>query len=801
MALLDVVGAVVGVAALALGGWQLRVAVLDRRDARSRRAAADPGPPGADRALPVSVPFGRLPAEVLGRDDLLAELDSSLSGVRRRRPPVWVLAGLGGVGKSTVALRVAARARGRGWPVWWVNAADPLSLRGGVLEILRQLGAPDAVVREVREGAATAADRFWTFVDGTVRRAVLIFDNADEPALLSADGATPPGDGTGWVRPGTRVHLVVTTRTVDRDTWGSWASLRVLTALDGAASAQVLRRLAPGVDDPTGREAAALAERLGGLPLALHLAGTYLASPFARWRTFGAYQQALDSAAVAEVIADLDAVRPHGRVAVSRTWELSLDALTARGIGRARGLLHLLSCLAPATPIPGSLLRPEAGTAAREDAAALRGLAEVGLIEVADSAEDGSVDVVVHPVVADICRARVLAGRSTDGGGDTGGDRGGDRRTDEGRGATEDGQVMAEAVGLLAAAGGRLDADRPGDWPDWERLLPHVSAAVTWMAPHLEPPCLARLLAVSRAAFGALWGIGRQGGRDGEALARANAAAAARLGETHPDSLAACNDLGIYLSATGAPREAEALLRSVLAGRRGVLGEDHLDTLRTRDALIGALLEQGRFAEAEPLYRGLLTDMTRVLGAEHPETLSTHVDLAWSIGMQQRPAEAADICRRVLDRARRVLGEENPRTLDAWDDLGRWTNEQGDHAAAERLARTLLDVELRVMGPGHQLTLTTRANLARSIADQGRFDEAERLLRACLADMERVLGADHYRAITARRHLADTVAARGGTAEAGPLYAQVLRLQQHRLGYDHPETLLTRRLVAESAGG
>ncbi|MDT7846997.1 hypothetical protein [Streptomyces justiciae] len=286
------------------------------------------------------------------------------------------------MGKSTVALRLAAEARGRGWPVWWVNAADPLSLRGGVLEILRLVGAPDAVARAVRDGSPTAADQLWTFIDGAVKRAVLIFDNADEPAALTADGVSLPGDGTGWIRPSRGVHIVVTTRTNDPRTWGSWAQMRVLTALDDVSAADVLRRLAPQVADPTGEEATALARRLGALPLALHLAGTYLSSPFARWRSFGAYQQALDSTAASEVIADLDSIRASSRAAVSQTWELSLDALSAQGLSRARHLLYLLSCFAPATPIPGSHLRSEADAGAREHSSTLRGLAQVGLIDV-----------------------------------------------------------------------------------------------------------------------------------------------------------------------------------------------------------------------------------------------------------------------------------------------------------------------------------------------------------------------------------------------------------------------------------
>src|SRR5215831_9795560 len=71
-------------------------------------------------ALPVTPPVGGLPVDVRGRDGLLAELQQALLR-RKSRGSVWVLTGMGGLGKSTVALAIAeiALVRGR---VWWVTA-------------------------------------------------------------------------------------------------------------------------------------------------------------------------------------------------------------------------------------------------------------------------------------------------------------------------------------------------------------------------------------------------------------------------------------------------------------------------------------------------------------------------------------------------------------------------------------------------------------------------------------------------------------------------------------------------------
>ena len=71
---------------------------------------------------------------------------------RRRAGAALVLAGMGGVGKTTVALWLATEFRRRRWQVWWVNAADSVSLRGGIVEILRRLDAPESITHQVREG-------------------------------------------------------------------------------------------------------------------------------------------------------------------------------------------------------------------------------------------------------------------------------------------------------------------------------------------------------------------------------------------------------------------------------------------------------------------------------------------------------------------------------------------------------------------------------------------------------------------------------------------------------------------------
>jgi Mrp family chromosome partitioning ATPase len=144
------VGSAAGIVGVLLVAWQIRLQLVEHRSAPHR-----PGRPAhfgdGTGGLPVAVPLGRLPSDIRGRDRLLAELRRPLGHrnlawrllTRQKRHPnrTWVLAGMGGVGKSTMARAAAQAARERGWLVWWVNATDAASLAGGMLEILHQLRA------------------------------------------------------------------------------------------------------------------------------------------------------------------------------------------------------------------------------------------------------------------------------------------------------------------------------------------------------------------------------------------------------------------------------------------------------------------------------------------------------------------------------------------------------------------------------------------------------------------------------------------------------------------------------------
>jgi tetratricopeptide (TPR) repeat protein len=799
------VGSAAGVVGLVLVAWQIRLQMLEHRARLEHYGAAGGHPPGHPvDGISVAVPVGRLPVQIRGREVLLAELRRRV--VRRhlaslfpvwlggRSGRTWVIAGMGGLGKTTMALAAARVARSRGWRVWWVACTDAASFNGGMLEVLQQLQAPDVVVQLVREAAPAAPERAWEFLNsrhGAGQRWMLIFDNADDPAILAASGAAGPGDYTGWLRPDPLGMVIVTTRVKDRRVWGPGVVVRELAPLDENDAARILADLAPGIVDGDG-QALDLARRLGGLPLALYLAGSYLGSPFARWHTFGDYRRALDSVDLPAALADLDDRSADQRSTIQQTWDLSLDALAADGRAAARPLLFVLSCYAPAALIPLTLLRPrvlaelagpegqvsgDESELSRRLRSCLQGLAAVGLVDAGPAGVEPSLAAVsVHPVVADANRARMrtLPGVLP--------------------------QVSGTAVRQVQEAVSSLDTEKPADWPAWLLIVPHVLALLEWAAAYLDTAALASLMNVSASAVIALLSSGNP--LAAESLAQAAAASGKRLGADHLANLAVRSVLADALDRRGNVPDAEQLYKSLLRDQQRVLGEDHGDTLATRFEL-ARVIGHTRFRQAEQLHREVLADQERVLGEEHPHTVRTRHTLAWALGRQGKGRDAEEMLLRVLDQRRRILGSDHPNTFSTRHALAWAMTWQGHHRQAEQQFRQLLADQERILGSAHPQALTTRHDLAWSISQQGRFREAEHGLRLLMPDMSRVLGDDHPRTLYARLNLARAIAGQGRHREAEQMYRQLAGDEQRAAREQEPvvvETLYSLAQTAEAQG-
>ena len=770
-------------------GVQLDVAGHDR----SQQAALGAGiqqnyfvgmPSDTEAPVSIAPPVGqrdeRFPLR--GRDELLGELLAISEG-----PRVRVIHGMGGCGKTSLALEAAHLASQRGAEVWWVSAAEKVRLLAGMRALGRRLGVTDD---ELRHGEV--ADLLWRRLAGWSQDWLLVIDNADDPEVLAGSGLRT-ADGTGWLRPVTSPFglVLVTSRDGRARNWGPWCRLHSLGMLTAEEAAQVLADRTGAHHGRLGGDVGAesLAGRLGMLPLALRIAGSSLAELVevppafadpAQINSYLRYREVLDQG-------DMHAAFPsraasgltpdQARDIIDRTWELSLDQLESRQFPEARRLLKLLSCLADA-PIPYELLLHPPTLANSPLFASITGprlwqvlqaLAGVGLIELAGGQDQIVLPVIrLHPLVRDTSRA--------------------DSSQSEQR------EYLALAASLAGAAAVPEAAGLPKDplsWPRWQALVPHALHIFKVMSAAAGYPDEALIAAADAANKAARYQASQGLISTAEATHRAVLLVRLRiLGADHPDTIGTRYDIARRLAERADYENAEIEYRDVLVGMRRVLGPDNIITLNLQHDIAALVSFRGDYAQAEAQYRDILAIKLEALGPDHEYVLLTQHEIARMMSEQGRYAEAEAEFRRVLAGRISALGPDNYDTLITRSQLARAMAAQGQHARAEAELRDILAAQFRLLGPEHLRTLWTRQQIALTMAAQGDYAGAENELREVLASRQPRI-PDHPDTLATRHELARILAAKGNASEARAEFQGVLAAKIRVLGLRHPSTEMT----------
>jgi tetratricopeptide (TPR) repeat protein len=197
------------------------------------------------------VPFDRNPVFTGRKEEILSIRKNFEATVAP--PLVTTLIGMGGVGKTALAVEYAHAYSGIYKAVWWMNAERKESLVADLTNLADTLNL--AKEEDSLEVKTKEALNWLSHHD----QWLLILDGADNPVV---SGLAIPKGGSG--------HVLITSRTRN---WRRLASVIDVKAFDEGEGAELLsKRSGNGVD----RSATKLVQLLGGLPLGIELAGAFM---------------------------------------------------------------------------------------------------------------------------------------------------------------------------------------------------------------------------------------------------------------------------------------------------------------------------------------------------------------------------------------------------------------------------------------------------------------------------------------------------------------------------------------------
>ncbi len=695
------------------------------------------------------MPFGKNPLFV-GRANDLRQLAAALHrGDTAAVSQVETAAatGLGGIGKTQLACEYAHR-YGQFYPggVFWLSFADPQSVPAQIAAC-GGLGAMDLAPDYTRRSLDEQAKLVLSAWQEPIRR-LLVFDNCEEPALIER-----------W-RPITGgCHVLVTSR---RGDWEAVLNLQMvfLGVLARSESIELFRKFQIIGDRQILDE---IAEELGDLPLALHLAGSYLRC-YRRVISLETYlEQIRGPALLKHPSMQGIGLSPTAHIQhVGRTFAMSYDKLDPTNDidAIARKLLVHAAHFAPGEKIWYALLiktlAPEAEQAEQDLLRidqAFRRLIELGLIE---AVEDDLLRMhrLVAAFVSEVAKTDVETTR----------------------------EIVENVVYRETARVNR--AGYPIPLLSWQQHL-RVVIDIAKVRQDLRSATLCRELAEH------LYQISDYD----DAFIYYDKALTIQqhlLGAKHSEIALTLTKLGNVLREQGKLEESLPYFEQALVIREELFGEQHPDVAASLNEIGRLLLVQREGVRAQECLARAVQIAQQALGQEDPAV----ADYANNLGLclldcLEDVPRAQYYLELALAIRLKTLGETHPLTALSYNNLGYFHKATGKLDDARKHYQTSLEIRKQTLGEEHPDTAQTLNNLGTLSQAQGNFQEAQTELEQALAIYCKSIGENHYRTAFCLHNLGLLWESQGANDHACNYYARALAAREKVYMPIHPNIALS----------
>lgn len=694
-----------------------------------------------------------------GREEDLHRLRTQLRERGRAVVLPVTLQGLGGVGKTQVALEYVHRFKTDYDIVWWIDCGQPQFIDAALADLGHEIEKKFEPIAPV---GATPREMAGLVLEALRRehpagRWLLVYDNAEDVEQIQK--FMPSGEG----------HLLVTSRS------RAWMDQGDMLAVDVFTRAESISHLTVRVKRITVAEANEVAETLGDLPLAVAAAGALLAET---GRPIPDYLEELRSQGPESLSPDEseNPLRDYP-APVARAWDLSLEQLQQRSPAAVR-LFELCALLAP--DISMKIFNDHTMMELLSDLdralqppmvidRLVRELNRLALVK-----HDSSADrIQVHRFVQAVVRKRMSP--------------------------EELEEARRDVHHVLAAAKPKEHVDDPASWDGYRRLWPHLDSSEAECS--TDDAVCELLLDRLRYLF-----LGADSERGLELAERVQSRWQEMLRDDPrlqrtalPRHLLHLRfNLANILRQLDSYAEAMELDREVYDAQLDLLGERHPHTLMTASSLAASMRALGNFRAALEMDKNTYATWRDLYGDDNVRTLSAANNLATSYRIVGEHRHALEIDESTLARRRTVLGDAHPRSLDSASGVARDLLEAGRYEDAVSRMMSVLDTSVRTEGPDSRRTLNSRVLLGIALRSAGRSQQAEQNFRAGLEGLTRRFGVDHSDTLACRLSNASNLLVLARFEEGEREIRAVMKVLRQRLGDRHAHYLVAEVNLASA---
>ena len=694
--------------------------------------------PKSNQPIPSNVRQGS--KNFVGREEELADIHAKLQ--EGQGVIVCAVEGMGGVGKTELALQYATRYQQEYVARYWLSLREM-----GLAQAVVTMASPYLDLPESMQSASLDEQAAWYWQNWLPETGKLLVILDDVPKAESIPDVAMPIDP--------RVRVLVTTR--ERELNVGFESVP-LDVLSEEKALELLRKIvgAAKVDKElvTVKE---ICKTLGYLPLGIELIGEYLSKN--RFLTFAKLQERLNLAD--ESIGRERKNKFYGYRGVEAAIQLSWDDIST-GSQRVAMLLGLFAPVEILWELVAAI-----GAKAEITQAELNGArGQLDSFHLMQPIDEECNFYKIHTLVREFFRAKLLK-------------------------AEENHQFRQAFVTSLLTLAKQIPYSPTRD------LIARVAPAI----PHLDLLSREMLDNIPNRDKDLGWifiGIARfYEGKGLYTLAedpyqRCLKVTRELLGERHLDVATSMDNLAVLHKLQGRYEQAETLCKQALSLRQELLGDCHPYVAISLNNLAELYRSQGRYEEMETLRLQCLEIEKQTLGEKHPQFMSSINNLALLYHLLGRYKESESLYKKALALRQELLGDRHPDVATSLNNLAVLYKSQGRYADAELLYLKSLQLSRELLGDCHPDVATSLNNLAVLYNLQGRYADAELLYLKSLQLRQELLGDSHPDVAQSLNNLAGLYESQKRYEEAELLYVKALEIMEVSLGMEHPNTKTVR---------